>query len=174
MKVTGKSLAFDITNIYRKVTNPNWSFIFFQKIRLNNQQRNNSMFDHSNVKNLWIELSGRRYPEESLDLDWTNDKYCLAYNSFQDYKKELVKNVDSIPYVDIKDFKNLYPIYSIDLSDQPKRISDVKSNVILYVDFKESISSPTGNEEGTVCYIIVISKNVLLYEPNKNRIIEQN
>jgi hypothetical protein len=28
------------------------------------------------LKKLWIEMSGERYPEEFLDLDWDNDDYC--------------------------------------------------------------------------------------------------
>jgi hypothetical protein len=30
---------------------------------------------------------------------------------------------------DKKDFKNFYPVYSVDLSDQPQYISSTKSNV---------------------------------------------
>ena len=67
----------------------------FPNNRLNNQQKNNSIFDNANVKNLWIELGGRRYPEESLNLDWDADHYCLAY--------KLSKAM--LPYVDLKDFK---------------------------------------------------------------------
>ena len=52
MKVTGKTLTFDITNIYRNVQNPIWAFVVFQKDRLNNQLKDNSTFDHANVKNL--------------------------------------------------------------------------------------------------------------------------
>jgi hypothetical protein len=75
--------------------------------------------------------------------------------------------------VDTKDFKNLYPIYSVDLSDQPKRISDAKSNIILNVDFNKVVPTLTGTDEGTVCYIIVVSRYLLLYEPIKNRITEK-
>jgi hypothetical protein len=64
MKITRKSLTVHITNIYRNVQIP----VVFQKILLNNQQKDNNTFDHADVKNLWIELSGRRYSEESLDL----------------------------------------------------------------------------------------------------------
>ena len=80
MKVTGKSVTLDITNIYRKVNSPVWAFIVFQTNRFNNQQKDNSIFDHAGVKNLWIEIIGKRYPEESLDLDWEND-YYLAYDA---------------------------------------------------------------------------------------------
>jgi hypothetical protein len=49
----------------------------------------------------------------------------------------------------------------------------VKSNIILNVDFNEPVPAPTGNDEGTLCYITVVSKYLLLYEPNKNRITEK-
>jgi hypothetical protein len=55
MKVTGKSLTADITNIYRNIQNPIWAFVVFQINRLNNQQKDNNAFDHSDMKNLWIE-----------------------------------------------------------------------------------------------------------------------
>ena len=121
MNVTGKTLTFDITNIYRNVQNLIWAFVVFQTNKLGDQQKDNSTFDHANVKNLWIEVSGRRYPEESLDLDWDNNNYCLAYDAYQDYKRVFNNSPDTIPYVDIKDFKNLYAIYSVDLTDQLKR-----------------------------------------------------
>ena len=173
IKVTRKSLTFDITNIYRNVQNPIWAFVVFQTNWLNNQQKDNSTFDHADVRNLWLEVSGRRYPEESLNLDWDSDNYCLAYNAYQDYERIFYKNSDSIPYIDLKSFKNRYPIYSTDLTDQPKRISDAKINIILSVDFNKSVPAPSGTDEGTVCYIIVVSKYLLLFEPIKNRITEK-
>ena len=118
-------------------------------------------------------MGGKRYAEESLDLDWDSDNYCLAYDVFQHYKRNVVKT-DSIPYIDKKDFKSLYPIYSVDLSDQPQKISDTKSNTILHVDFNKHIPDPSGNDLSTVCYIIVVPKYLFLYVPAKNRIVEKN
>lgn len=84
----------------------------------------------------------------------------MAYNAFQDFRRIFIKT-GSIPYVGKNDFKNLYPIYSVDLSDQPRKISHVKSNIILHVDFNKHIPEPSGTDEGTICYIIVISKYLL-------------
>ena len=112
MKVTCKSLAFDITNIYRNVQNPVWAFVVFQTNRFNNQQNDNT-FGRADVKNLWLELGGKLYPEKSLDLDWDNDHYCLAYDAFQDYKKSFVKAADSIPYISKKDFINLFQFIAL-------------------------------------------------------------
>jgi hypothetical protein len=87
MKVTGKTLNLDITNLYRHMTNPVWEFVAFQTNRLNNQLKDHSTFDHSSVKNIWSEISGKRYPRESWHLDFDNDYYSLAYDAFQEYKK---------------------------------------------------------------------------------------
>jgi hypothetical protein len=91
----------------------------------------------------------------------------------KDYRRVFVKTNESIPYIGVKDFKNLYPIYSIDLIHQPLRISDVKSNIILHVDFNKQIQEPTGSDEGTVCYVFVVPKYLLLYEPIENLITEK-
>jgi len=88
-------------------------------------------------------------------------------------RKFFYRNPDSIPYVVLKSFKNQYPIYSLDLSDQPKRISDAKSNIILNVDFNKTVPAPSGTDDGTVCFVVVVSKYLLLYEPIKNRITEK-
>ena len=99
MKVSGKSFALDIISIYRTVQNPIWAFVVFQKNQSNDQQKDNGTSDHVNVRNLWIELGGKRYPEESLNLDWDNNYYCMAYNAVVDFKRIRIKS-DSIPYTD--------------------------------------------------------------------------
>jgi hypothetical protein len=53
------------------------------------------------------------------------------------------------------------------------KISDGKSNIILHVDFNKHFPEPTGTNEGTVCYIIVVSKSLLVYKLAKNRITDK-
>ena len=77
-----------------------------------------------------------------------------------------------LPYVDLKDFKYLYPIYSIDLSNQPKRISDAKSNIVLNVAFNNTVKQHGDTEEGTICYVIMVSDCILHYGPFKNKITD--
>jgi len=68
----------------------------------------------------------------------------------------------------------MYPTYSVDLTDQPQNISNVKSNIVLHVDFNKTVSNPTGSDEGTICYIFVVSNCMLRYEPDKNKITQVN
>jgi hypothetical protein len=68
----------------------------------------------------------------------------------------------------------MYAIYSIDLTDQPQSISNVKSNIIHNVDFNKTVPNPSGSDEGTICHIIVVSNCLLRYEPDKNKITQVN
>jgi hypothetical protein len=88
-------------------------------------------------------------------------------------KKATIKT-DSIPYVDKKGFKTLFPIFSINLSNQPQTITNTKSNIILHAEFNNPIKEPTGTDEGTICYIILVSKHMLHYQPFKNKITQES
>jgi hypothetical protein len=139
---------------------------FTKKNRSNNQLIDNSIFDHSSVKNLWIEIGKNCYPQEPWNLEWGRDAYGLAHRAFQDFKE--VYKTSSIPYVGIKDLKNLFPIFSIKLVEQPESISCIKNNTVLHAEFNNHVPEPTGTDEGTICYIIIVSKCVLCYELTKN------
>jgi hypothetical protein len=86
--VIENTLNIDITSIYRNVYNVVWEFVVFQTNRFNNQLKDNSIFDHVNVRNLWMEIDGERYPEESWDLDSDNNNYCLRWH-FPRFQKNL-------------------------------------------------------------------------------------
>jgi len=68
----------------------------------------------------------------------------------------------------------MYPIYSIDLSEQPQNITNVKSNIMCHVDFNKTVPDPTGSDEGTICYIVIVSNCLLRYEQDKNKITQVN
>ena len=68
----------------------------------------------------------------------------------------------------------MYPIFSVNLMEQPQNISNVKSNIILHVDFNETVKDPDESGEGTICYIVVVSDCLLRYEPDKNKITQVN
>ena len=53
---------------------------------------------------------------------------------------------------------------------QPRDISNVKSNILLNVDFNKDVLEPSGADEGTICYIVVVSNCLLYYEPDRNKI----
>lgn len=77
-----------------------------------------------------------------------------------------------LPYVFKIGLKSVYPIYSVDLTNQPQNISNVKSNVLRNVDFNKAVWDPSGCAEGTIWYIVVVSNCFLRYKPEKNKIAQ--
>ena len=50
------------------------------------------------------------------------------------------------------------------------KMLDTKSTIFLNNEFNEDISPSSGTDRGTYCYVIIISKCMLRYESDKNRI----
>lgn len=172
--ISGKTLNLDITNNYRNIRNPLFGMVAFQTNRLDNQDKETSAFDHCNVRNIWFEINGKRYPEELENLDWDNGKYSIAYDMYMDYKRVFYKTHLELPliYLNPDQFKKGRPIYVIDLSRQPENISESRNNIILHVDFDKNIDPPSGNNEGTIAYICMVSLSEFSYDIINNTIKE--
>lgn len=164
--VSGKTLNFDITNVYRNFNSPVFAMITFQTDKSNNQLANPSEFDHKFVRNIYVEVNGKRYPEELTDLDFENDDYLIAFNMFRDYRRVFKR--DDYNLLTPREFKAHKSIFVIDLSKQPDSISNSKSNIVLHVDFSKNVDSSTGTSEGTVCYVNIVSYKRLRYDMFRN------
>ncbi|VVC40978.1 Hypothetical protein CINCED_3A006601 [Cinara cedri] len=68
-----------------------YTFVTLQTNGLETQLRKVSVFDHCNVKNVLLEIDGQRYPQESLNLDWKNEKFSFAYDIYMPFKKTFHK-----------------------------------------------------------------------------------
>uniref|UniRef100_A0A8D8PTV5 Double jelly roll-like domain-containing protein n=1 Tax=Cacopsylla melanoneura TaxID=428564 RepID=A0A8D8PTV5_9HEMI len=117
--LTGKTFTKDITNNYRFIKNPLFAFIAFQTGRLDSQIAEPQFFDHCSVKNIWLELNSRRYPEELEDFDFSTQKTALAYEMYTDFKRIFNNNDASQMMLSPTTFKTC-AIYCIDLTRQPQ------------------------------------------------------
>lgn len=163
--LSGKTIAKDITNNYRFIKNPLFAFIAFQTNRLDSQTVETQIFDHCSVKNIWLELNSRRYPEELEDFDFSTQKIALAYEMYTDFKRIFNNNNISQMMLTPTTFKTC-AIYCIDLTRQPQNISENKHNIILHVNFGADVPA------NTVCYIVMVSSSDYSYDILKNNIIE--
>lgn len=170
--ISGKTLSIDITNNYRNIRNPLFGIVGFQHNRLDDENKDTSKFTHSNVKNIWIEINGKRYPEELENLDWKNKEFSVAYDMYMDYKRVFSKSESEKPYLDLDNFENDKTLYVMNLTRQPQNISESRNNIILHVDFDQNVDSPSNNTEGTVAYICMVSLSDFSYDIINNTIRE--
>jgi len=59
----GKTLQTNITDMHTNTHNPLFAIVAFQTDKLNNQLRDPIEFSNCNLKNIWLEIGGMRYPE---------------------------------------------------------------------------------------------------------------
>ena len=163
--ISGSTYNFDITNIYRNIINPKFIIVCFQANRDKNQEKDPSQFDSENIKNVSVKLNGNCYPDESMNLDISNNKHRILYKMFQDYKKVYYGSDDV--YYSPQDFIDKRPLCVIDTTKSPTNISGSKNDIIISMDFKNAIS----NQVSVVCYVIVVSEKILQYNILKNDII---
>lgn len=164
--ISGTNFNFDITNIYRNIDVPKFIFIVFQSDRSDKQDKDPSDFDSLNVKNYRVKVNGVYYPDELQNLNINDKMYRIAYLSYQDYKKSYYKNDEM--FYEPDEFITERPIYAIDTSRNPINISSSKNDIIISVDFQNSLSST----KDIKCFVTVISKKVLAYDIIKNDIRE--
>ncbi|KAE9522244.1 hypothetical protein AGLY_017353 [Aphis glycines] len=163
INISGKTIKLDLTTQYRSLNSPLFAGVVFQTNKLNTQEH-----DHCNVKNFRFEINGRRYPEETQDLDFKNEKYCEAYDSLMEYKKTFQKTHQELPlmYNDPNDFKTFRAIYLVNMTRQPTNISATKQNIILHVDFNEDLP------KNTICYVFFVRNDEFLFDIEKGTIEE--
>ncbi|KAE9524408.1 hypothetical protein AGLY_015129 [Aphis glycines] len=116
--ISGKTIKLVLTTQYRSSNNPLFAGVVFQTNKLSTQENDPCEFDHCNVKNFRFEINGRRYPKETQDLDFKNEKYCEAYDSLMEYKKPFHKTHQELPlmYNDPNDFKTFRAIYLVNMT----------------------------------------------------------
>ena len=166
--ISGKTIKLDLSNQNRSSNSPKFAGVVFQTNKLNTQDHDPCEFDHCNVKNYWFEINGKRYPEETQDLDFKNDKFCVAYESLMEYKRNYLKNHQEHPlmYNNPNDFKKFRAIYLVNLSRQPTNISATKKNIILHVDLNEELP------KNTICYVFFVREDEFLFDIEKGTIEE--
>jgi len=165
--ITGKNIKLDLTNNYRTSNPPLFGVFCFQTNKLDNQSSDATNFDNCGVVNYSFEINGKKYPKEMQNLDFGNLKYCQAYEDSMEYKKTYCKTYEEYlsMYLSKHDFKNDKTFFVVNLTRQQDSVVP-NSKVILNVDFGKTLP------DKTICYVILISRAVFMYDIERGIIDE--
>ena len=165
--ITGKNIKLDLTNNYRTSNPPLFGVFCFQTKKLDNQSSDATNFDNCSVVNYSFEINGKKYPKEMQNLDFGNLKYCQAYEDSMEYKKTYCKTYEEhlSMYLSKHDFKNDKTFFVVNLTRQQDSVLP-NSKVILNVDFGKTLP------DKTICYVILISRAVFMYDIERGIIDE--
>ena len=126
-----------------------------QRGQNDNKTGNPSVFDHCSVKQIQVKMLGRLYPSQAEVLNFPNNQYSKAYNNAAKFRELFDGTPELFSHSGINpiDFKNLYPLFVFDVSNQiPKTISAVVE-VVFNVQF-------ANQPPNTTAYCLTISDKI--------------
>ena len=99
---------------------PRFIIVGFQINRNNSQRTNPALFDHLYLRNIYVTLNAKRYPDTDYNNDFTANQYSRIYGDAASFRKKFFNMDDLISNqgIDPIDYKYLFPLYVFDVSKQ--------------------------------------------------------
>ena len=145
---------------------PRFILIGFQTDKNNNQERNPAIFDNLNVRNIYVTLNAKRYPDTDYDTDFTKNQYSRIYGDATLFRKkfynmdELVSNSGIEPM----DYKDLFPLYLFDVSKQSEKLKTSVSDIHIKAFFNNGVANDT------MAYAVIISDRLFHFVSDGSKI----
>ncbi|XP_065675695.1 uncharacterized protein LOC136091907 [Hydra vulgaris] len=103
---------------------PRYIIVGFQTNKDRDQILNPSIFNHNDLKNMYIMLNQERYPAVDYILSFPNHQFLRAYRDVFVFRKKFYGINELITQSSItpSDYKDLYPLMVFDVSKQSERL----------------------------------------------------
>ena len=151
---------------------PRFIIVGFQTDKNNNQERNPAIFDHCGVRNIYVTLNAKRYPDIDYENDFYINKYSRIYGDAATFRKkfynmdELISNSGINPV----NYKNLFPLYVFDVTKQSEKLKTSVSDIHIKASFN---ATPAGNANpppNTMAYAVIISDRLFHFVSDGSKI----
>ena len=135
---------------------PRFIIVGFQTGKNNNQESNPAMFDHLNLRNIYVTLNAKRYPDTDYEISFPNNNYSRIYGDAALFRKkfynmdELISNCN----IDSLEYKNLFLLFLFDVSIQSEKLKTSVSDIHIKASFN---ANPDVN---TMAYAVIISDRI--------------
>ena len=146
---------------------PRFIIVGFQTNKNNDQTTNPAIFDHCEVRNIYVTLNAKRYPDIDYENDFTINKFSRIYGDAAIFRKkfynmdELVSNHNINPV----DYKNLYPLFVFDVTKQSEKLKTSVSDIHIKATFNNN-----NPPNGTIAYAVIISDRLFHFVSDGSKI----
>ena len=144
---------------------PRYIIIGFQTDKRNNEQESPSTFDHINLKNIYVTLNSRRYPEVDYNISFAKQQFSRVYGDAVEFRNkfygldDLMSSLNMMPH----EYKDSYPLYVFDVSKQSERLKNTTIDILVKATFEKNV--PTNTD----AYALVISDKTLIFQSDGNK-----
>ena len=151
---------------------PRFIIVGFQSNKNNNQDQNPAIFNNLYVRNIYVTLNAKRYPDTDYDTDFTKNQYSRIYGDATLFRKkfynmdELVSNSGIEPM----DYKNLYPLYLFDVSKQSEKLKTSVSDIHVKAFFDADPAGANNPPANNMAYAVIISDRLFHFVSDGSKI----
>ena len=144
---------------------PRFIIVGFQTEGSGDQDRNPSIFNNLNVRNIYVMLNNRRYPADDYNLSFPANQFSIAYGDAANFRSKFFNMDDLVsnPNINPSDYKDLYPIFLFDISKQSEKIKYSSTDIQVKMEFDENVPADT---EG---YAVIISDRLINFQSDGNK-----
>ena len=144
---------------------PRFIIIGFQTNRVNNQERNPSIFDNLNVDNMYVMLNSTRYPVVDYNISFIKNHFSKVYGDVANFRSKFF-NMDELisnPNINPSDYKGLYTLFLFDVSKQSEKLKYSTTDIQVKMSFE-------GNTlDRTQAYAVIISDRLINFQSDGNK-----
>ena len=146
---------------------PRFIIVGFQTNKNNNQTTNPALFDHCEVRNIYVTLNAKRYPDIDYENDFTINKFSRIYGDASTFRKkfynmdELISNSSISP----DNYKTLFPLFVFDVTKQSEKLKTSVSDIHIKASFNGN--NPPNN---TMAYAVIISDRLFHFVSDGSKI----
>ncbi|XP_065678538.1 uncharacterized protein LOC136093450 [Hydra vulgaris] len=161
-----QNTTFDWRLGLRTTEKPRYILVSFQTNREGNQEQNSSIFDHCDLKNMWIKLNEERYPATNYSLSFPNMKITRAYRHASNFAEDYynMSNLISLCSITPLDYRDLYPLMYFDVSKQSERMKNSTVDIRLKAEFNTPVPA------NTIIFALIISDRIAKFTSNGDRL----
>jgi len=146
---------------------PRWVVIGFQMEKTGDETKNTAIFDHANLKNMYVTLNSTRYPAVDYSLSFANQQFSKAYADATLFGVKFFGMDELITRSNISpvDYKSLFPIVVFDVSKQSEKLKSSVVDVQIRAILNEAV--PAGTQ--TYAVVIVMSDKLLTFQSDGSK-----
>ena len=146
---------------------PRFIIVGFQTGKNNDQTTNPAIFDNCEVRNIYVTLNAKRYPDTDYENDFTVNKFSRIYGDAALFRKkfynmdELISNSSINPV----NYTKLYPLFVFDVTIQSEKLKTSVSDIHIKASFNGA--NPPAN---TIAYAVIISDRLFHFVSDGSKI----
>ena len=146
---------------------PRFIIVGFQTEKHNDQTKNPAIFDHCEVRNIYVTLNAKRYPDTDYENDFTVNKFSRIYGDAALFRKkfynmdELISNSTINPV----NYNKLYPLFVFDVTKQSEKLKTSVSDIHIKASFNGD-----NPQADTIAYAVIISDRLFHFVSDGSKI----